>query len=151
MAFATSAEVKIRLQRDLTSDETALVNQIITSVEGLIIEAVDRDQDWADGLTTPPATLKVLCIEKALAAIVNPAGLVAQSEQLGQYQHTDTFQRPEDGATVGVFLSPDERRRVRKAVYGTNVSQARMKSIIDPAFPLTAEDLQEDNDRLPEY
>lgn len=139
MAFAVSNDVKVRLGRVLTSDEIALVDQIIASVTGLIAEAVDRDDAWAAALAPVPKTLKVLCIEKALAAVVNPTALLSVSEQLGAYQHSDTFQRPENGATVGVFLSGDERRRVRRAIYGTNVTTGRMESVITPAFPIEAD------------
>lgn len=140
MAFATSADVQVRLGRDLTDPETALADQVIDNVSELIIEAVNRDDDWADALDPVPTTLKVLCIEKALAAIVNPTSLMALSEQLGAYQHTDTYQRLEDGSALGVFLSASERRRVRKAIYKADIHTARMESIITPAFPRFADD-----------
>ena len=133
MPFATAEDVGIRLGRDLDAAEQAMVEMVIEQVTGLIIEAVCRDDDWAADLAPVPSTLKLLCIEKALAVGSNPNGVASESEQLGAYQSSRTFRRSNGSADV--FLTDAEERRVRRAVYGTNADSPRMGSIIDDIEP----------------
>jgi hypothetical protein len=133
MAFATAADVAIRLGRALTTAEEAMVDQVIEEVTGLIVEAVGRDAAWAEDLDPVPATLRSLCIEKAIAVGSNPNQAASTSEQLGAYQHSKTFRKID--ASSDLFLTAGEERRVRRAVYGETTSSPRTPSIADDIFP----------------
>lgn len=128
MAFATTTDVATRLGRDLTAAETDAAELVIEVVTGLIAEAVNRDSDWATALDPVPATLRLLCIEKAVSAIVNPHNVASLSEQLGQFQHSETYPRASD---VGLYLSDDEERRARFAVHGITSASVRIQSVAD--------------------
>lgn len=110
MAFASVEDVASRLGRELTDNETQTVEMVLDSVSGLAAEAAGEAADWSP--EPVPATIKLLCVEKAVSVLANPEGYASVSEQLGSYQHTGTFPRAAD---IGVFLSDDERRRVRRA------------------------------------
>lgn len=133
MAFATHEDVQTRLGRDLTEQEQGTATDVIADVTGLIVDCVDRDSDWAAGLDPVPAALKAICVEKALAAIVNPRGVASQSESLGAHSHSETFRRTAD---VGVFLTPLEERRVARAVYGRNSGSSTPRSVLDRTIDL---------------
>lgn len=129
MAFATTADVEARLGRSLTDEETTQAQAVIDDVTGLIADAASRDQDWADALDPVPVALKALCVKKAITAIANPIGLASESETLGQYQHSQTFPRSNDG--VGVFLTEAEERRVNWAIYGSNSASTAPEAPVD--------------------
>lgn len=134
MAFAATDDVATRLGRALTTAEEGMVELVLDSVTSLIAEAVDRDDAWADDLDPVPMTLRVICIEKAVGIAANPTALVSASEQLGAYQHSQTYARMTSPAPI--LLSDEERRRARRAVYGLNTASPRVPSIADDIFPL---------------
>lgn len=142
MAFATDDDVATRLGRVLTSAEEAQATAVIATVTGLIADAAGRDGDWATALSPVPETLKALCVEKAVGAIVNPSNLAAQSETLGAASRSQTFPRSGD---VGVFLTDAETRLVSWAVYGTNSGTASPESMVDRVIDL-AEGREVDED-----
>jgi len=127
LAFATSADVATRLGRALTEAETAQIDGALGDVAQLIRQAGGKAADWMPA-TTVPRLLRSLSIEKAIGVIVNPHNLASESEQLGAYQHSQTFPRSAD---IGIFLSDDERRQVRRAIYGTNAASVRPPSLVD--------------------
>lgn len=127
--FATTEDVATRLGRELTDAERYQVSGALTAVGGFICSAADRQPDWEPDPT--PAYFKELSIQKAIAALVNPANLASQSEQLGAFQHSETFQRSQDG---GLTLSDDEGRAVRDAAYGTGAGSARTRAVVDDVF-----------------
>lgn len=115
MPWADADDVATRLGRTLNAAEEAQAEMVIGSVTALVLELLSEDQDWADTLDPVPQTLVLLCIEKAVGTIVNPNNVASESEALGAYQHSHTFPRAAD---IGIFLSDDEQRRVRRAVGG---------------------------------
>lgn len=128
MAFATSDDVAVRLGRVLTEPEIAMVDYVIEQVTGLIVDAVDRDAEWAEELDPVPAALKGLCVEKAIAIGSNPNGVASESKQLGSFQHSKTFPRSQD---IGLFLDDEEIRRARSAVYGVTAKSASLRGPFD--------------------
>lgn len=126
LAFATAADVATRLGRVLTADEVSQIEGALVDVAGLIRDAARKAPDWMPDPVPP--LFKSLSIEKAVGVLVNPFNLASASEQLGAYQHSQTFPRSAD---VGVFLTDLEARRVRRATYGTLTASVRPSSIID--------------------
>jgi hypothetical protein len=114
MPFATSDDVATRLGRDLTAAETAMAEQVIDMVTGLIVDEVDRDLAWATALDPVPVVLKALCVDKVIAVGANPNGLRSNSQTLGQASYSKSFR---DDA--GLWLTPQQARLVRQAVYGS--------------------------------
>lgn len=112
MAFAEPDDVATRLGRELTEPEEGVATSVIITVTGLIAALLDQDAEWVTDLDPVPAYFQALCVEKAIGAIANPSNLAAESEQLGAYQHSQTFPRSLD---AGVFLTAYERREVRRA------------------------------------
>lgn len=133
MALASTDDIAIRLGRDLTAAEAALADQTIAAVTAQIADAVDRDLDWAEALDPVPGLLKTLCVEKVIVVGSNPNSLANESQTLGAYSHSRTFQRSNDS---GVFLTDAEQRMARLAVYGTNSGSASQESMIDREIDL---------------
>jgi hypothetical protein len=133
MVFAKAEDVEKRIVRPLTVAEKATAESVISTVTGLIIDCVGRDQAWADDLDPVPVALTGLCVEKAIGAVSNPLNLAAQSEALGAYSNSQTFPRSGD---VGVFLSPFEERIVSRAVYGTTTGSSVPKGMFDREIEL---------------
>ena len=129
MPLATAADVAVRLGRSLTAAETAMAEQVIAAVTGQIVDAVDRDAAWADGLDPADVpVLKALCVEKVIVVGTNPNGLAAESEALGAHSHSRTFQRSND---AGMFLTDQEQRLCRSAVYGTLTGSSTPRALED--------------------
>jgi hypothetical protein len=133
MALAASKDVEARIGRTLTASEKGIADSVIGTVTGLIIDCVDRDQDWADKLDPVPVALTGLIVEKCIGAISNPLNLAAQSETLGSYSGSQTFPRSGD---VSVFLTPFEERIISRAVYGTTTGSALPKGMFDREIEL---------------
>lgn len=128
MPFAEPKDVQARLGRSLTSAEEETASAVIAAVTGLIVDCVDRSAEWATSLDPVPEALKAICVEKAISAITNPTSLASESESLGAYQHSQTFQRSSD---VGIYLSPFEERLISRAVYGATSGSASAVSMVD--------------------
>lgn len=125
MAFATHSDVSTRLGRDLTTAEESTATAVISLVEGLCADAVGRDTAWASALDPVPATLKVLAVDKAIAAISNPENLANDAKTLGAFRRSRGFR---EGATGTILLSEHEERAVRSAVYGRLSASSRPDS-----------------------
>jgi hypothetical protein len=110
--IAAAEAVKDRLGRELPPDETTQATAIIATVTGLIADTLGTTTDAVEALDPVPTTFITICVEKAALIITNPTGLASESEQLGSYQHSMTYQRAND---IGIYLSDDEQRRVRRA------------------------------------
>lgn len=133
--FATAGDVAARLGRTLTTDEQNQATAVIGTVSGLILEAVGRDDEWADDLDPVPVTFKAVCVEKVVSILANPDGLASLSKTLGSFTHSATFPRAAD---IGIFLSPLEVAAVRTALSGgLRSGSARMRSIVDDVIELT--------------
>lgn len=131
VAFATAAQVATRLGRSLTTLEEAQINGVLEGIAGLMRAEAGKTDDW-----TPdpiPSALREMSIQKAIAALINPNNVAATSKSLGSFSESLTFQRSQDG---GVFLSDEEGRRVRFAIYGTNSASTRARSHVDTALDL---------------
>lgn len=115
----------------LTSAQQAQATAVIAMVEDLIAEAVYQDSDWADELDPIPATLKNICVEKAILSLANPKGLESETETLGAYSHTERFNTKESFAAMGVFLNAADRAKARRAVYGANVTTVRVPTVLE--------------------
>lgn len=126
MAYATTADVSARLGRALTSSEATQVAGVLDTVAALIAAAAGKPDSWAP--SPVPGLLKALSVEKAVGVVANPLNLAAESEQLGAYQHSQTFPRSLD---VGIFLTDAEERAVRRAVFGADSGSAQSDSILD--------------------
>lgn len=134
--FATVDDVRTRLKphlgRDLTADEAAQAAQVIGRVSGLIRDLLYKDQVWADTLAPVPEVFAMLCEDKAVAVMANPTNLANESEQVGAYQHSQTFQRAMDG---GVFLTAAEKREVKRAAGVSTIGSVPLGSILDDLWP----------------
>lgn len=132
MAFATPADVAVRLGRELTDAEEAFAEAVIGDVTGLIADHLGLDDDWAAALDPVPRVFKTLCVEKTILVGSNPNGLSSRSETLGAYAESESFRR-EAG---GIQLSDDEERRVRRAYFGTNSGSSRPDSTATEVYDL---------------
>lgn len=126
MALATADDVATRLGRILTTAEEASAELVIEVVTGLLADATSKTSAQLDTLALP--ALRLIVIEKAVSAIVNPENVASLSEQLGAYQHSQTFPRASD---VGIYLTDTEERLARRAVWGTNTGSVRLGSIFE--------------------
>lgn len=127
MIYATTAEVAARLGRALTSAEQTQVSEVLVGVGGLLHEAAGKPAAWDP--VPPPPLFKTLSVEKAVGVIANPLSLASESEQLGAYQRSQTFQR---GMDVGIFLTEHEEQLVADAVYAPTSGSSTARSILWP-------------------
>lgn len=126
MIYATTAEVAARLGRELTPAEQTQVSGVLVDVGGLLNEAAGKPAAWVP--VPPPPLFKTLSVEKAVAVVANPLSLASESEQLGAYQHSQTFQR---GMDVGIFLTEHEDQLVADAVYAPSSGSSTARSLVD--------------------
>ena len=133
--FADSDDIATRAARTLSTAETNLANMLLEAVGDEILEALGRDEDWADALDDTGTTYKALhgvSIEAVTRVIANPSSAERLSEQLGSYSYSQSFR--ESAVSAGLYLSDLERRRIRKVVYGRNVVSSRMESVISEVY-----------------
>lgn len=124
-AFATAADIAGRLGRDLTDAETTQVATLLPLATGRIAAAVGQDAAWAADLSPIPDAIRGVTIEMTVRVLLNPAGAQSFSETLGQHQYSANFG---DGAAVGLMLSSDERRQVRRAVRGSSFASVTLET-----------------------
>lgn len=106
--------------RDLSPSEKRAARAAIESVSALVLQAAGKDEEWAEGLDSTPEAFKVICVEKAVLRLANPAGLESQTETLGSYSHTERY--GENGSHRSLALTRSERARVRTAAGRIGVS-----------------------------
>jgi hypothetical protein len=134
VALATHTDVATRLGRELTEAEQKTATQVIETATGLIADAVDRTMEWAERLDPVSPVLRGICVERALAAIANPANLASESETLGDHTHAQTHRRAPEGGVLP--LTPVEERMISRAVYGATTGSASAESPIDRIIDL---------------
>lgn len=125
--FATTAELAAMLAVEFTTAQETQAGMLLDLATGAIIQAVDKTDEWALALTSVPTQLKLLALTLARRMYLNPQGVRSQSEQLGSYQHTESFA----DASTGIDLTTSERLSARRCVYGSNTASPRIGSIID--------------------
>lgn len=113
MAYATTDDVATRLGRDLTSSEEDQAELLLTLATGVITGAVGKDDDWAEALDPIPAVFRGFCVELTCRAMANPDGAFSQSETIGSYSHSKSFNRD---LPSGLVLTALERQILRRAV-----------------------------------
>jgi len=117
MAFATATEVATRQNRTFTAGETAAVSDLLDTATAAIAAAADKDDAWAAALTPVPAILRGLTIELVGRALANRDGLFSQSETIGSYSISQSFNKDIPSPFV---LTDLERRVVRRTVGSLN-------------------------------
>lgn len=129
MAIATTAEVQDRMGVTFTAAQTSACELLLDSATALVADAVGKDDDWAAALSPVPAVVKAITIEIVRRAMSNPGGLTQQSQQLGQFQQSESYRR--DAGEL--MLTSLEGRQLRRAVFGSSASigSVRVGSIID--------------------
>lgn len=119
MAFATVDQVAVRAGRDLTAPEQEMATALLDAAAGLIADAVGQDDAWITGLDPVPSILSTVSVEAVWRVLTNPSGAIVTMEQLGAYQHSETWGSPRVGAAqLGLALTKTEERQVRRAVNG---------------------------------
>jgi hypothetical protein len=131
VTFATLAELTMVLGGSALSAEQSAQGQFLLELgTGLIVEAVDRDDEWAAGLDPIPRVLRAVCLAFAARPLRNPSAASSLSESLGAYSHTTRF---ESGATSspagGLDLSDAEKHLCRRAVVGVTSGSACLPSL----------------------
>lgn len=131
MAFATTDDIAARLGRDsLTAAELSQATSLIEGATAVIAEAVDKDDAWVAALDPVPNVLRVVTVEAVVRAMANPSGLRSESEQLGSYQHSQSFR--DDGG--GFWLTTTERMLVRRAVWGALSGSSRPTGVVEQVY-----------------
>lgn len=125
--FASVSDLAALLARDFTSAQETQAALLLDLATAAIIQAVDKTDAWALALDPIPGQLRLLCLTAARRVMLNPNGARSQSEQLGSYQHTETFGE----IAAGLDLTTSEKLTARRCVYGVNTASPRIGSIID--------------------
>jgi hypothetical protein len=101
-----------------------------------LIRAEAGDEDWVDAdgaLETVPDVIVAICVAVAVRAFRNPDGV--RQETIGNYSvaYADT--------STAVFITPGERRMIRRAVGLTGISSVSLEGewTINPAVYVPVE------------
>lgn len=129
MPFATLNDLAVVMGRTdegtFTDAEAAQGTLLLDLATGRIADGVGKDADWAEALTSVPATLRSVTLEAVRRvmgpSINNPTGVSSESETIGAYSHTVRY--GENGSSVtaeaaGLEITDDEMRKCRRAVWG---------------------------------
>jgi hypothetical protein len=126
--FATVDDVRARLGlASMTDDQAAQTTILLELATGLILDAVEKDDDWLDTLDVIPPRLRVTCIEATVRGFVNPSGARSQSETLGAHSFSQSWA----DAAAGMQLTEREERACRRAVFGTLAGSSRAYTVAD--------------------
>lgn len=102
MAYATPADVELRLGRDLTTEEEAQVTELLEDVETLIkLRIPDLDAKVASG-EIPERLVVMIEVNAVVRVLRNPEAYVSETD--GNYSYT----RSRDDATGYLDLLPIE-------------------------------------------
>lgn len=126
MAFATTDDIAARLGRELSDSELDRAEWIIPLVQALILEVAGTAEP-----NPAPAYYRALCVEKTINVIENPSGLATESESLGDWSHSQTFQRAGD---AGVFLTDREEQMIRRIANNAASGSSRPHSIVHDTY-----------------
>lgn len=129
MAFATAEDVATRLARDLTAEQGAQAEFLLDIATAVIAGACGKDDAWAAALTPVPDLVMGMCVELVVRVMSNPTQARSMSEQLGQYQHSESFRDAAQGG--GMLLAPWEELAVRNAVFGRTTASVRVKAVVN--------------------
>lgn len=137
VVFATLDQLALRLGKsssaDLTAAQQAQGDSLLELVTALITAAVDQSMEWAAALTPVPAVLRGVCLEAVARVMQNPSGARSESEQLGAYQHSQSFT---DNAH-GLVLTDAEVMLCRRAVHGRLSGSSRPLTTLDDLIELS--------------
>jgi hypothetical protein len=126
--FASLADMRARLGlSELDAVAAARCGLLLDLATAGIVAAVDKDDEWAAEQAPVPNALRALCIEIVARVMANPSGARSASEQLGAYQHTESY------ADTGHSLELTDREvlRARQAVWGKTSDSAQATSVLD--------------------
>src|SRR5690349_4350472 len=102
MAYATIADVELRLGRDLTTEEEAQVTELLEDVEAMIRYRIpDLDEKVANG-TLPERLVVMVEVNAVVRVLRNPEAYVSETD--GNYSYT----RSSSGASGYLELTPQE-------------------------------------------
>lgn len=134
MSFISTEDVRKRLGlAALTSTQRDQIEVLLGLVDGLIFDAVDQDQAWADALRDDvPPMLRAVEMTVVCRALANPTGASGLTEMLGQYSHSERFN---DASEAGLSLTDREERLSRRAVYGTDAGGGQAESLATDLEP----------------
>jgi hypothetical protein len=113
--------------RELSATEAATAEMLIEAATGEIAAAADKTDAWADDLTPVPRIIKFICIEAVHRVMSNPKSLRSQSETLGAFQHSESYQA-DSAAGSAIHLTEREVLMVRREVYGRTSGSGRAES-----------------------
>lgn len=130
--YAEISDIAARLGRDLTSAETVTYGSILEAISAEVDVSLGVDE----ALEEPPAAFKGVVVTAAIRLAANPSGLASHSETLGSYQHSATFPRSGDDATL---LTPTEARLLRRAFFKASTGSPLIGSVLDDVHPPEAE------------
>lgn len=127
MAFADVVDVATRLGRSLSTIEASRAEQMLDEAASYIAAAADQDDEWAAALDPVPGAFRWLSVAMVVRSWDNPGGARSVSEQLGAWQHSQSFRDEASGG--GMSLTPVEESLVRRIVWGTTTGSARTDSV----------------------
>jgi len=110
-ALALCTDCETRWGRTLTATEITQVEALLTDASALVLDIADLTTNWT-AATLPAAVLPVIC-EVVRRAFDNPAGL--QGETIGDYTWRGAKAGAQAEETSGVYLTPAEKRTVRRS------------------------------------
>lgn len=135
-AFATLDDLAILLGKttaaELTAQQTAMGEMLLPLATGLILNEVGKAEAWAQALDAIPAILRAVCLAMVKRVMDNPSSVRAQSETLGQYQHSVSFT---DGAH-GLLLADAEAALCRRATWGRLSATTHPATTLDQVIEL---------------
>jgi hypothetical protein len=134
MAFATPADVKRRLGRDLNEAEAGIVDFLLEAATAGITAAVGKTDEWADALNPVPRIVKIVTVELVMRAKANPDGVVSMREQLGSYAVSQQYRAAAE--TMDILPTRSEELLLRQAVFGRTSGSVKTESVATELYDI---------------
>lgn len=129
MALASTDDVAARLGVSaLSAEQAGAATLLLDLATAVVVEAVDKDADWAAALSPVPDVLRGLTVELVCRAMASPQGLTSASVTLGEATRTETYRRDPSSPLV---LTTQEQLLARGAVYGTTSGSSTPRALPD--------------------
>jgi hypothetical protein len=130
-ALALYTDCQARWGETLTAGQITQVNALLIDASAAVLDVAALDTDWT-AATLPAAVLPVICAV-VRRAYTNLDGL--QGETIGDY----TWRGVKTGETSTLYLTPDEKRTIRRAasklgVVSLNLSSDLPLAPVDPRY-----------------
>lgn len=119
MALASLQDVQLRLGRTLSASEVQSVTSLLDASSAVIESVVGPAAD----LDPVPPVVAAVCVNMTLRGLANPMGFASDTESLGAYSKSQTY----NNASTGIEPTQAESLLLQRAIWGTTTASGRLE------------------------